>query len=54
MAARMDALNTANFKGEKKQCVLMCSCGTADELLADGTIVHSLGKSHRQAEAART
>ena len=25
-----------------------------DELLVDGTIVHSLCKSHRQAEAART
>ena len=55
VAARMDALNTANFKEEKKAVRLDVQLRHGpDELLVDGTIVHSLGKSHRQAEAART
>ena len=55
VAARMDALNTANLKEEKKAVRLDVQLQHGpDELLVDGTIVHSLCKSHRQAEAART
>ena len=55
VAARMDALNTANFKEDKKAVRLDVQLQHGpDELLVDGTIVHSLCKSHRQAEAART
>jgi len=54
-AARMDELNTNNSKEEKKSVRLDVQLrhGT-DELLVDATIVHSLSKSHRSAEAART
>ena len=51
----MDALNTANSE-EKKKAVrldLRLQHGP-DELLVDATIVHSLSKTHRQAEAGRT
>jgi len=51
----MDALNTANLKEEKKAVRLDVQLQHgSDELLVDGTILHSLCKSHRQAEAART
>ena len=51
----MDALNTANSKEEKKAVRLDLRFRHGpDELLVDATIVHSLAKSHRQAEAART
>ena len=49
VAARMDALNTANLKEEKKAVRLDVQLQHGpDELLVDGTIVHSLCKSHRQ------
>ena len=53
--ARMDELNTANIKEEKKAVRLdvQLQHGT-DELLIDGTIVHSLTKTNKQAEAKRT
>ena len=49
------SLNKANIKEEKKavRLDLRLRLG-ADELLVDGTIVHSLAKSHRRAEAKRT
>ena len=54
-AAQMDALNTANSKEEKKAVRLDVQLRHGpDELLIDATITHSLGKSHRKAEAART
>ena len=55
LESRMEALNNANIKEEKKavRLDLRLRLG-ADELLVDGTIVHSLAKSHRRAEAKRT
>ena len=51
----MDALNTANSTEEKKAVRLDVQLRHGpDELLIDATITHSLGKSHRKAEAART
>ena len=51
----MDVLNTANIKEEKKAVRLdvQLQHGT-DELLVDVTIVHSLTKANKQAEAKRT
>ena len=55
IVARMDVLNTANIKEEKKAVRLdvQLQHGT-DELLVDVTIVHSLTKANKQAEAKRT
>jgi len=51
----MDALNTANSKEKKKAVRLDLRFRHGpDELLVDATIVHSLAKSHRRAEAGRT
>lgn len=52
---KMSALNTANIQEEKKAVRLDIQLfhGT-DELLIDGTMVHSLTKTGRQAEAKRT
>ena len=51
----MSALNIANSKEEKKAVRLDLRLRhQTDELLVDGTIIHSLAKSHRAAEGKRT
>ena len=55
LTARMDALNTANTKEDKKAVRLDVQFKYGqDELLIDCSITHSLAKSHRRAEAKRT
>lgn len=55
LETRQAALNTANLKEEKKAVRLdVLLRHGSDELLIDGTITHSLGKSLRKKEAART
>ena len=54
LTTRMDALNQSNSKEKKSVRLDVQLQHGQDELLLDGTIVHSLAKSYVRAEAKRT